>query len=55
MSIGLSNLGCKEQTEEKTTYQFSLRQIQILVCRIYTTELRKVSKLCIKRKVHNLL
>jgi hypothetical protein len=29
MSIGLCNLGCNEQPEEKTTSQLSLRQIHI--------------------------
>jgi hypothetical protein len=55
MSRGLSNLGCSEQPEEKTTSLLSLRQVQMLVCRIYITELRKVSKPCIKRKAYNLL
>lgn len=55
MSIKLRNLGCSEQHEEKKTSQLNVRQIQILVCRIYITELRDVSKLCIKRKVYNLL
>jgi hypothetical protein len=55
MCIGRSNSGCSEQPEEKKTSKLSLRQIQILLCRIYVTELRYVSKLCLKREVYNLL